>query len=70
MMNEACYSVMVLKSARGVPKWNIYNVSLVILVQPNKLEEDLSFVVVAIQILDRKEQELRNKLIPLVLVLW
>ena len=46
------------------------DVSQVIPVQPEELREDLSMVEDAVQILDRKEQILRHKAIPLVLVLW
>lgn len=37
---------------------------------PLHLEENLSYVEQPMQILDRKEQELRSKKIPLVKVLW
>ena len=46
------------------------DVSQVIPVQPEVLQEDLSFVEEAVQIVDRREQVLRNKVIPLVLVRW
>ena len=46
------------------------DVSQVILVHPEVLQEDLSFVEDAIQIIERKEQVLRNKVIPLILVRW
>ena len=38
--------------------------------QPVELKEDFSYNEEAVQILDRKEQVLRNKTIPLVKVLW
>ncbi|KAL0544358.1 hypothetical protein IC582_019472 [Cucumis melo] len=38
--------------------------------QPIELKEDLSYVEEPVQILDRKEQVLRNKTIPLIKVLW
>ncbi|KAL0560316.1 hypothetical protein IC582_000717 [Cucumis melo] len=38
--------------------------------QPVELKEDLSYVEEPVQILDRKEQVLRNKTIPLIKVLW
>ncbi|KAL0553650.1 hypothetical protein IC582_007550 [Cucumis melo] len=38
--------------------------------QPVELKEDLSYVEELVQILDRKEQVLRNKTIPLIKVLW
>ena len=44
--------------------------SQVIPVQPDKLQEDLTIIEDAVQILDRKEQVLRNKVILLVLVQW
>ena len=37
---------------------------------PLQLQEDLSYTVEPVQILDRKEKVLRNKAIPLVKVLW
>ena len=37
---------------------------------PLQLQEDLSYTVEPVQILDRKEKQLRNKAIPLVKVLW
>jgi len=37
---------------------------------PLQIQEDLSYVVEPVQILDRKEKQLRNKVIPLVKVLW
>lgn len=48
----------------------LVDVSQVTLVQLEELQEDLSVVEDAIQILDRKERVLRNKVVPLVLVLW
>ncbi|KAA0038428.1 Chromo domain-containing protein [Cucumis melo var. makuwa] len=44
--------------------------SHVLQVQPIELKEDLSYREEAVQILDRKEQVLRNKMIRLVKVLW
>ena len=44
--------------------------SPVLQVQPIELKEDLSYREEAVQILDRKEQVLRNKTIRLVKVLW
>ncbi|KAA0063130.1 hypothetical protein E6C27_scaffold381G00040 [Cucumis melo var. makuwa] len=38
--------------------------------QPVELKEDLSYVEEPVKILDRKEQVLRNKTIPLIKVLW
>ncbi|KAA0041712.1 reverse transcriptase [Cucumis melo var. makuwa] len=38
--------------------------------QPVELKEDFSYVEEPVQILDRKEQVLRNKTIPLIKVLW
>ncbi|KAL6210662.1 hypothetical protein ACLB2K_015894 [Fragaria x ananassa] len=38
--------------------------------QPISLQKDLSYEEEPVQILDRKEQVLRNKSIPLVKVLW
>ena len=37
---------------------------------PLQIQEDLSYAVEPVQILDRKEKQLRNKVIPLVKVLW
>ncbi|KAL0555988.1 hypothetical protein IC582_004491 [Cucumis melo] len=48
----------------------IPNPSHVLLEQPVELKEDLSYVEEPVQILDRKEQVLRNKTIPLKKVLW
>ena len=44
------------------------DLSYVLVQQPMELEDDLSYVEEPIQILDRKDQVLRNKLIPLVKV--
>lgn len=44
--------------------------SQVILLQLDEFEEDLTFIEDVIQILDKKEQVLKNKVIPLVLMLW
>ena len=41
-----------------------------LLTQPVELNEDLSYEEKPVQILDEKEQVLRNKIIPLVKVLW
>ena len=38
--------------------------------EPQQIQEDLTYEERAVQILDRKEKELRNKKIPLVKVLW
>ena len=38
--------------------------------QPEELQEDLTMVEDAVQILDWKEQILRNKVIPLELIQW
>ena len=38
--------------------------------QPVELKEDLTYEERPIQIVDRKDQVLRNKVIPLVKVLW
>ena len=39
-------------------------------VQPLQLREDLTYEEEPVQVLDEKEQVLRNKIIPLVKVLW
>ena len=44
--------------------------SQIIPIQPEVYQEDLSFVEDLVQIIDQKEQVLRNKVIPLVLVRW
>ncbi|KAA0059240.1 putative DNA/RNA polymerases superfamily protein [Cucumis melo var. makuwa] len=44
--------------------------SYVLQEQPVELKEDLSYVEEPVQILDRKEQVLRNKMIQLIKVLW
>ena len=44
--------------------------SQVIPVQPEELQENLIVIENAVQILDQKEQVLRNKIISLVLVQW
>ena len=59
---------------------NVFHVSMlrkyiadpshVLVQQPIELEDDLSYVEEPVQILDRREQVLRNKVIPLVKVLW
>ena len=38
--------------------------------QPVQLKENLTYEEIPVQIVDRKEQVLRNKVIPLVKVLW
>ena len=38
--------------------------------QPMQLKENLTFEEIPVQIVDRKEQVLRSKVIPLVKVLW
>ncbi|KAA0066186.1 hypothetical protein E5676_scaffold790G001080 [Cucumis melo var. makuwa] len=48
----------------------IPDLSHVLQEQPVELKEDLSYVEEPVQILDRKEQVLRNKTIPLIQVLW
>ncbi|KAA0056520.1 Chromo domain-containing protein [Cucumis melo var. makuwa] len=48
----------------------ILDPSLVLREQPVELKEDLSYDEEAVRILDRKEQVLRNKTVPLVKVLW
>ena len=48
----------------------IADLSHVLEEQPISLQKDLSFEEEPVQILDRKEQVLRNKSIPLVKVLW
>ena len=60
--------------------YNIFHVSLlrkyiadpshVLVHQPIELEDDLSYAEEPVQILDRREQVLQNKVIPLVKVLW
>ncbi|XP_038892580.1 uncharacterized protein LOC120081623 [Benincasa hispida] len=42
----------------------------ILVTQPVQLKEDLSYKEEAIEIVDRKDQVLRNKTIPLVKVLW
>ena len=37
---------------------------------PLQVQEDLSYTVESVQILNRKEKQLRNKMIPLIKVLW
>jgi len=37
---------------------------------PLQIQEDLSYTVEPVQILDRKQRQLRNKMIPLIKVLW
>ena len=37
---------------------------------PLQIQEDLSYTVEPVEILDRKEKQLRNKMIPLIKVLW
>ena len=37
---------------------------------PLQIQENLSYVLEPVQILDRKEKQLRNKMIPLIKVLW
>ena len=44
--------------------------SQVIPVQLEELQENLTMIEDAVQILDRKEQVLRNKVIPLIMVQW
>ena len=44
--------------------------SHVLKVQPMQLKENLTYEETPVQILDRKEQVLRSKVIPLVKVLW
>ena len=46
------------------------DVSQVISVQPEVLQEDHSYVEDAVQIIDQREQVLQNKVILLVLVRW
>ena len=48
----------------------LVNASQAISVQPEELQENLSLIKDAVQILDRKEQVLRIKVISLVLVQW
>ena len=48
----------------------VAGVSQILPVRPEGLQQDLSVEEDAVQILDRKEQVLRNKVIPLVLVQW
>ncbi|XP_057467695.1 uncharacterized protein LOC130757075 [Actinidia eriantha] len=59
---------------------NVFHVSMlrkyiadpshVLVQQPIELEDDLSYIEEPVQTLDRREQVLRNKVIPLVKVLW
>ncbi|KAA0032976.1 DNA/RNA polymerases superfamily protein [Cucumis melo var. makuwa] len=55
---------------RGVIRFGRKDPSHVLQEQPVDLKEDLSYVEEQVQILDRKEQVLRNKTIPLIKVLW
>ncbi|XP_057487534.1 uncharacterized protein LOC130773607 [Actinidia eriantha] len=48
----------------------VFDPSHVIEYQPLEIREDLSYVEQPIQILDQRDQVLRNKVIPLVRVLW
>ena len=48
----------------------ILDATHVLSTQPMELNEDLSYEEKPVQILDEKEQVLRNKVIPLVKVLW
>ena len=48
----------------------IPNPSHVLREQPVQLKENLTYEEIPMQIVDRKEQVLRNKVIPLVKVLW
>ncbi|KAA0056524.1 Chromo domain-containing protein [Cucumis melo var. makuwa] len=52
------------------PRKYILDPSLVLREQPVELKEDLSYDEEAVRILDRKEQVLRNKTVPLIKVLW
>ena len=49
---------------------NIPDPSYVLREQPVQLKENRTYEEIPVQILDRKEQVLRNKVIPLVKVLW
>lgn len=40
------------------------------LLGPNVVQEDLSYMEEPVRLLDRKEKQLRTKIIPLVKVLW
>ncbi|KAA0058926.1 reverse transcriptase [Cucumis melo var. makuwa] len=55
---------------RGVIRFRRKDPSHVFQEQPVELKEDLSYAEEPVQILDRKEQVLRNKTIPLIKVLW
>ena len=46
------------------------DVSHVIEVEPVEIQPDLSYVEQPVRISDRKERTLRNKVVPLVRVLW
>ena len=48
----------------------VHNVTHVINHYPLDVREDLSYVETPIEITDRHDQVLRNKVIPLVLVVW
>lgn len=48
----------------------VFDAAHVLPVQPVELSEDLSYEEKPVQILDEKKQVLRNKVIPLVKVLW
>ena len=46
------------------------DISHVLFPEPVDLQEDLSYIEEPVRILDRKDQVLRTKIIPLVKVLW
>ena len=46
------------------------NTSKIIIPEPAQIQENLTYVKHPVEILDQKEQVLRNKVIPLVMVLW
>ena len=54
----------------SMPRKYVPDPSHILEAQPVHLKENLSYEKEQIQILDKKEQVLRNKVIPLVKVLW
>ena len=60
---------IVARTKLGVYKY-ITDPSHVLETPPIELEEDLSFEMQPVEIIDQKLKELRNKVIPMVKVLW
>ena len=54
----------------GHHKKHMTDLSHVLRDQPIELKEDLTYKEIPVQIVDRKDQVLQNKVIPLVKVLW